>query len=33
MKILSASDVFLGLTVASTTLLVGVNAFALFLLR
>jgi len=32
MKVPSASDVFLGLTIAGTVLLVGSNAAALFLL-
>ncbi len=33
MKVPSMSNVFLGLTIASTVLLIQINAFALFLMR
>ncbi len=33
MKVPSASDLFLGLTLASTALLIGSNAVALFLIH
>jgi hypothetical protein len=33
MKVPSVSDIFLGVTIASTVLLIGFNAVALFLLR